>query len=74
MAAEIMPSENWPPYGWLWERIGGRPWTHIMRDNPKAYLAVLLPVILVIVAWNARRFWPIFVSFVLGFLTGHVWW
>lgn len=21
------------PYEWLWRRIGGRPWTHIIRDS-----------------------------------------
>jgi hypothetical protein len=24
-------------YEWLWTRIGGRPWTYIIRDNQKKY-------------------------------------
>jgi hypothetical protein len=27
--------ERW--YKWLWTRIGGRPWTYIMRDNQRQY-------------------------------------
>ena len=25
------------PYEWLWRRIGGRPWTYIIRDSWHAY-------------------------------------
>lgn len=25
-------------YEWLWTRIGGRPWTYIIRDNAQANL------------------------------------
>jgi len=24
-------------YRWLWTRIGGRPWTYIIRDNQRQY-------------------------------------
>jgi hypothetical protein len=24
-------------YEWLWSRIGGRPWTYIIRDSQKAH-------------------------------------
>jgi len=24
-------------YKWLWSRIGGRPWTYIIRDSQKTY-------------------------------------
>ncbi len=34
------------PYKWLWSKIGGRPWTYIIRDSyhahPLAWLAALL--------------------------------
>ena len=37
-----MNDEHWPPYEVLWSRVGGRPWTHIIRDtqvkHPLAWL------------------------------------
>lgn len=71
---KIIPSEDWPPYKWLWTRFGGRPWTHIMRDNPKSFLAVFIPVVLLLLFWNGWKYWKTLLIFAVGFLTGHVWW
>lgn len=73
-ASTLIPSENWPPYRWLWERIGGRPWTHIMRDRPRTYAGFALPFLALLVLWNRRRWLPLLIGFAAGFLTGHVWW
>lgn len=74
LRGRLVPSEQWPPYRWLWTRVGGRPWTHIMRDNPRTYFATLLPLLGLVIAWNGRRFWPVLAAFAIGLLTGHVWW
>ena len=45
-------------YEWLWKRVGGRPWTYILRDsyhkNPLVWLIVstLLGVLLGHLFWG----------------------
>lgn len=82
MKSSIVPSETWPPYRWLWTHVvlardpvtrEPTPYTHGMRRNPLATLGVLLFVV-VLLAWWARRFWPIVLSFLAGALAGHVFW
>lgn len=67
-------SEDWPPYRWLWRRVGGRPWTWIMRERPAAYLALAGPLLVVLAARAGARWWAVLAGFALGALTGHVWW
>jgi len=66
-------------YRALWQRIGGRPWTYIMRSRPWLYI---LPAIgmMVTMAWARRKYkgWVIGlavgVAAFLGFIGGHVFW
>lgn len=83
-SSQIIPAEDWPPYRLLWSRLlvlardpetgTPTPWTHGMRRNPLKTLAVLLGLLLVVILWNGRRFWPVLVGFLLGALAGHVFW
>ena len=79
----IVPSEDWPPYRWLWKNVKlardpdtgePTPYTHGMRRHPLIFLTTVVAVLAVVLLWNARRFWPVLVSFLAGLLTGHVFW
>jgi len=81
--SKIVPSEDWPPYRWLWTHVKlardpetgePTPYTHGMRRNPVKTVATIVAVLTVVVLWNARRFWPVIVSFATGLLAGHVFW
>lgn len=71
---EVIPSEEWPPYKWLWSRIGGRPWTHIMRDHPSLVVPVAVAMLVLACAWAGWHWWKVLLSFFLGMVTGHVFW
>jgi hypothetical protein len=68
---------NW--YKWLWTRVGGRPWTFIMRD---CYHQAPIPTILFLLAvgatlgkyvgWKALLIY--LVVLLLGNLVGHLFW
>jgi hypothetical protein len=65
-------------YEWIWRRVPGRPWTHVMRDHPWVYglLAVGLSVVPFLLAPRGRwgRAFLTYVIFLIGFLGGHVFW
>ncbi len=44
-------------YKWLWTRIGGRPWTYIIRDNQRKYPLLWLLLFLVIGILLGHLFW-----------------
>lgn len=81
MKSSVVPSEDWPPYRWLWTHVvlarnydgSPSPYTHGMRRHPKTTL-VVLALVVVFAAWWARRFWPTLLSFSAGALAGHVFW
>lgn len=66
-------------YKWLWSKIGGRPWTFIMRDfYHEVEFAVIIP--LLILGWFSRDWLSpregIFVlcGLVIGYILGHLFW
>jgi hypothetical protein len=65
-------------YESIWQWYPGRPWTHVMRDNPWIYavLAVSLSVVPFLLAPRGRwgRAFLTYVIFLVGFLGGHVFW
>jgi len=82
MTSGLVPSEDWPPYRWLWTNLRlardpatgePTPYTHGMRRHP-ATTIVVLALVVVVAAWWARRFWPVLLSFSAGLLAGHVFW
>lgn len=79
----LMPSEEWPPYRWLWRTVvlardprtgEPTPYTHGMRRHPAATLAAMGAVLLVALLWNGRAHWRILAAFAVGALAGHVFW
>ena len=65
-------------YRWLWTNTTGREYSDIMRENP---LLLIIPaaVIIVVSGWKLpRRYWGravmFYITFGIGFLSGHVFW
>ena len=65
-------------YRQLWSRVGGRPWTDIVRDEQKKSPLVFLLIFLglgILTGKMARKYWwQILVGFLVGILCGHFWW
>ena len=66
-------------YKWLWSRIGGRPWTYIMRDARQKYPTPWMLGVMVVSATVSHFYWgkELLVWFgilLLGILWGHLWW
>jgi len=71
-------SENWAPYKFLWCRIGGKPWTHIIRDAQRALPLPFLLAFLSTGIWvgiKLKEHWIyIVLGLVVGILVGHLFW
>jgi len=65
-------------YRWLWRRIGGRPWTYIIRDFWHKYqgLCIITLVALGVVLghWHFERVLWLLGAFALGYIAGHLFW
>jgi len=65
-------------YEKVWRRIGGRPWTYIVRDEqkraPLMFLLIFLGLGILVAKTAGRNWWQILVGFLLGILAGHFWW
>jgi hypothetical protein len=67
------------PYKWLWTRIGGRPWTYIIRDFYHRYEWFWIAGLIYGGAWAGCR-WGLdtilkaLAIFTLGYVTGHLFW
>ena len=65
-------------YRWLWTNTTGRQYTDIMRENP--WLLIIPAVVIIVVSgWKLpRRYWGravmFYITFGIGFLSGHVFW
>ena len=67
------------PYKWLWSRIGGRPWTYILRDLWHKYELVWIAVIFtggVLLGHYCifKTVLTIGAAFLMGYLFGHLFW
>ena len=62
-------------YQHLWSRIGGRPWSYIIRENPRWGLAVGVGLA-AIAFFSLRCSKPLIliVGAVIGFILGHLYW
>jgi len=65
-------------YEKLWRRVGGRPWTEIVRDeekqSPLIFMLTFLGFGILLGKLAARYWWQILIGFLLGVLCGHFWW
>jgi hypothetical protein len=65
-------------YESIWRRVGGRPWTEIIRDDqkqsPLIFLIIFLGLGILLARVAAKYWWQILIGFLLGILCGHFWW
>ncbi|QYY58478.1 hypothetical protein [Dehalococcoides mccartyi] len=65
-------------YEKLWRKVGGKPWTEIVREDQKAsplvYLLIFLGLGTLIARLAGKNWWQILVGFLLGIICGHFWW
>lgn len=65
-------------YESLWERVGGRPWTEIVRDDqkksPLVYMLIFLFFGILLAKLAGKYWWWILLGFFPGILCGHFWW
>ena len=65
-------------YEKLWHKVGGKPWTEIVREDQKAspllYLLIFLGLGILVARLAGKNWWQILVGFLLGIICGHFWW
>ena len=65
-------------YKSLWSRIGGRPWTYILRDTWHRLEGLWILGMVVIGALLGHWLWDLFAWFLLvfaiGYICGHLFW
>ena len=62
----------------IWRRIGGRPWTEIIRDeqkkSPLVFLLIFLSLGFMAGKTAGKYWWQILIGFLIGIFCGHFWW
>jgi len=65
-------------YKALWSRIGGRPWTYILRDLWHKYEGLCIIALVVAGSLLGHWLWPLvfwlLLAFAGGYLAGHLFW
>jgi predicted MFS family arabinose efflux permease len=65
-------------YRELWSRVGGRPWTEIIREDqkrsPLVFLLIFIGLGILAGKLAGKYWWQILLGFLLGILCGHFWW
>ena len=65
-------------YRALWQVIGGRPWTYILRDIWHKYEGLCIIALVAIGAILGYWLWPLvfwlLLVFALGYIAGHLFW
>ena len=65
-------------YEMLWRKVGGRPWTEIVREeqrrSPLVFLLVFLGLGILVGRFTGKYWWQIMLGFILGVICGHFWW
>ncbi|WP_322354388.1 hypothetical protein [Dehalococcoides sp.] len=65
-------------YEKLWRKVGGKPWTEIVREDQKAsplvYLLIFLGLGILVARLAGKNWWQILVGFLIGVICGHFWW
>ena len=65
-------------YKALWSRIGGRPWTYILRDTWHKFEGLWITGLVAIGALLGHWLWDLIfwflLVFALGYIAGHLFW
>lgn len=66
-------------YRRIYSKIGGRPWTYIIRDARQKYPTPWMLGVMLVSATIGQFFWGqelliLFAGILIGILWGHLWW
>jgi len=65
-------------YEKLWRRVGGKPWTELVREDqkrtPLLYMLIFLGLGILASKLAGKYWWQILIGFLLGIICGHFWW
>jgi len=65
-------------YEKLWRKVGGKPWTEIVREeqkrSPLVFLLVFLGLGILVGRLTGKYWWQIMLGFLLDVICGHFWW
>ncbi len=65
-------------YKFFWSKIGGRPWTYILRDIWHKWEGLIIIGLVAAGAVLGRWLWHLFfwllLAFSLGYIAGHLFW
>jgi len=65
-------------YEKLWGKVGGKPWTEIVREDqkrtPLLYMLIFLGLGILVSKLAGKYWWQILIGFLLGILCGHFFW
>ena len=65
-------------YEKLWGKVGGKPWTEIIREDqkrtPLLYMLIFLGLGILVSKLAGKYWWQILIGFLLGILIGHFFW
>ena len=65
-------------YEKMWSKVGGRPWTEIVRDDqrrsPMVFLLIFLGLGILVGRLAGKYWWKLLLGFLMGLLCGHFWW
>jgi len=65
-------------YKFIWSKIGGRPWTYILRDAWHKWEGIWIIGLVAAGAWLGHYFWDavlwFLLDFAVGYVAGHLFW
>ena len=65
-------------YEKLWGKVGGKPWTEIVREDqknsPLLYLLIFLAFGILLARLAGKNWWQILLGLLAGIVCGHFWW
>ncbi len=65
-------------YEKLYLRIGGKPWTEIVREDqkrtPLLYMLIFLGLGILVAKFTGKYWWQLLLGFLLGVIVGHFFW
>jgi len=65
-------------YEKIWQKVGGKPWTEIVREDqrqsPLVFMLIFAGLGSMTAKLTGRYWWQILIGFLAGVLCGHFWW
>ena len=65
-------------YEKLWGKVGGKPWTEIIREDqkrsPLLYMLIFLGLGILVSKLAGRYWWQLLLGLLVGVIIGHLFW